>query len=129
MSATFADDLATWLSAQGQGTLASTLFIGQLPPSSPLDAVLLVETGGRGSDTAHRTRTRSIQVTARGTSYAAARARAWAIHGLLDAPAAPRLMGSSRILYSKAIQPPFSLGQDERQAWRFVCNFEFLTQY
>lgn len=128
MSATLGDDLANWLATQGQGTVGSTLFVGQLPPT-PLDAVLLVETGGRESDTAHRTRSQTIQVTARGTSYASVRARAWAIHDLLDGPSAPRVMGASKVLYSKAIQPPYSLGQDERQAWRFVVNVDFLTQY
>lgn len=128
MSATFSNDVAAWLALQGEGVLGTSLFIGQLPPA-PLDAVLLVETGGRGSDTAHRVRHLSLQVTARDADYAAARARAWAIHNLLDGPPTPRSMGSSKVLYSKAIQPPFSLGQDERQAWRFVCNFEFLTQY
>lgn len=126
MSATFADDVVDFLAAQGVGTVGSSLYQGQLPPE-PLDAVLVVETGGRAFDRARRVQPLTLQVTARATSYAAARAKAWAIHALLNDPPDSRLVGSTRIAYSRAIQPPFSMGQDGRQAWRVACNYEFLV--
>jgi hypothetical protein len=124
---TFADDIVNWLAAQGMGTVAGTLFQGQLPPE-PLDAILVVETGGRAFEPVRRVQPLSLQVISRGVSYASARTAAWRVHALLDSPSAPRLMGTTKVIYSKAIQPPFALGQDARQAWRFSCNYEFLVQ-
>lgn len=124
---TFADDVVNWLATQGVGTVAGTLFQGQMPPD-PLDAILVVETGGRTFDRVRRMQPLTLQVISRGTSYASARSAAWQVHTLLDSPPDSRLMGATKVIYSKAIQPPFSLGQDERQAWKFSCNYEFLVQ-
>lgn len=124
---TFADDVVNWLATQGVGTVAGTLFQGQLPPD-PLDAILVVETGGRTFDRVRRVQPLTLQVISRGTSYAAARTAAWRVHALLDSPSTSRRMGTTKVLYSKAIQPPFALGQDARQAWKFSCNYEFLVQ-
>ena len=94
-----------------------------------LEGVLVIETGGERSDRVTGSVLLTAQVTCRYRSLTTALAKARAIYDLLNEPAAPRTMGTaSKILYSKAIQPPFSLGQDERQAWRVVCNYEFLAQ-
>lgn len=121
---TFAVDLAAWLASRGVGAVGSTLFIGQLPPQ-PIDAVLLVETGGRQGDRARGVDFPTIQVTCRSASYASARANAQAVFDLLNEPATSLQMGTSRVTYCKALQPPTSLGVDEAGAWRIVCNFRF----
>jgi hypothetical protein len=122
-------DLRTWLAAQSALglTAGGTVFRGQFP-QDVLEGVLVIETGGERSDRPTGSVMLTAQVTCRYRSLTAAMAMARAIYALLNEPSAPRTMGSTRIIYSKAIQPPFSLGQDERQAWRVICNYEFLAQ-
>ena len=122
-------DLRTWLAAQSALglTAGGTVFRGQFP-QHVIEGVLVIETGGERSDRVTGSVLLTAQVTCRYRSLTTALAKARAIYELLNEPAAPRTMGSSKVLYSKAIQPPFSLGQDERQAWRVICNYEFLAQ-
>lgn len=126
----FGADLRTWLAAQGLGLTAGTnLFRGQFP-QDVAEGVLLVETGGDRTDRPTGSMVRTVQVTARYRDLGAAIAAANSIFNLLNEPSSVRSMGSSRVTYSKAIQPPFTLGLDERQAWRVVFNVEFrLAQY
>lgn len=121
----FTSDLRTFLAAQSVGTAGTDLFRGMIP-ANVINAVLLVDTGGDRSDSTHGSVIRTVQVTCRHVVLATAIAKANAVYGLLNEPSAPRTMGASRVTYSKAIQPPFTLGQDERQAWRVVANYEFL---
>lgn len=119
-------DLRTWLAAQGLGLTAGTnLFRGQFP-QSVIEGVLLIETGGERTDRPTGSVIVTVQVTCRYRDLDTALAKARAIYALLDGPSVQRTMGSSKVIYSRAIQPPFSLGQDERQAWRVVFNAEFL---
>ena len=123
-------DLRTWLAAQSALglTAGGTVFRGQFP-QHVIEGVLVIDTGGERSDRVTGSVMLTAQVTCRYRSLTTALAKARAIYDLLNEPAAPRTMGTaSKILYSKAIQPPFSLGQDERQAWRVICNYEFLAQ-
>lgn len=122
-------DLRAWLAAQSALglTAGGTVFRGQFP-QHVIEGVLVVETGGGRSDRVTGSVLLTAQVTCRYRSLTTALAKARAIYELLNEPSAPRTMGSTRIIYSKAIQPPFSLGQDERQAWRVVCNYELLAQ-
>lgn len=109
-------------------TAGADLFRGQFP-QDVVEGVLVVETGGSASDPVVRSVPVTVQVTCRYRSLSAALAKARLIHSIFDRPSAPVVLGGSmRSLYSRAIQPPFSLGQDERQAWRVVCNYEFLVQ-
>ncbi len=131
MSQYFRTNLAHYLGAAGLGlTVGTNLFRGQIPATiAPTTlVVLLALTGGRQSLQYLATRP-TVQITVRSSDLDAAEAKAWAIHDLLNDPAAPILMGSSnksRVATCKALQPPFVLpGLDERQAWRVVCNYEF----
>lgn len=124
----FGADLVHYLDAQISGLTAGTnLFRGQFP-QTVVNGVLVVETGGERSDRPLGYVTITAQITSRSQDYVAALTRARALYDLLNEPASPRTMGAtgaSKVTYSKAIQPPFSLGQDERQAWRIVFNAEF----
>lgn len=122
----FGADLRSYLAAQAVGTAGTTLFRGQFP-KDVTNAVLLVETGGDRANRPAGSVVRTVQITCRNTDLATALAKAKSVFDLLNEPAAPRTMGSgSKVTYSKAIQPPFVLGQDERQAWRVLCNYEFI---
>ena len=120
---TFIFDLARHLEARGIGTLGTDLFVGQLPPE-PVQAVLLVATGGSEPDRPRGVERPSIQVTVRSPSHAAAHEKVHAVYRLLDGmPQA--LLGTSAVTWCRAMQHPACLGTDEQQAWRFVCNFRF----
>lgn len=118
---TFIDDLAAWLASHGAGTVGTSIFLGQLPQDKP-ESILLVETGGRQSDRAIGVDRPSVQVTARSASYATAKTKAHQVYDLLsECPSFQQ--GTSRVTYAKALQQPTSLGQDEINLWRIVCNY------
>jgi hypothetical protein len=123
----FGADLRAWLATSGGlGLVAGTsIFRGQYP-QDVVEGVLVIETGGERSDRPTGSVMLTVQITCRYRDMATAMAKSRAIYSLINEPSAPRTMGSSKIMYSKAIQPPFSLGQDERQAWRVTFNAEFL---
>ena len=144
MSAAFTDHLADYLAAAGLGTVASSIWLGEMPPEA--EGLLLVDTGGGPGDRLAPYLRLTVQVTARYAVATTAKARAWAVHdlvGLVDHPArigngpvwgldqwqngnwvqGPR----TTILQGRALQPPFSLGRDERQKWRWVVNLQFLV--
>lgn len=116
--------LLAYIDAQvGSLTSGTNLFLGQFP-QQVIEGVVVVETGGERSNRPHRYVVRTVQITSRYRDYMAATSMARTLYDLLDMPSATRTMGSAKVIYSKAMQPPFSLGQDERQAWRVVFNVE-----
>lgn len=120
---TFPTDLAAWLAAHGVGVAGTSLFIGQIPESA-VEAVLIVPTAGLPGDPAVGVDFPAIQVTARSPSFATAHAKAHRVFDLLNEMPATT-MGTSRVTYCKAQQLPTSLGTDEAEAWRIVCNYRF----
>lgn len=120
--------LLGFIDAQTTSPLSSlvagtNLFLAQYP-QQVIEGVVVIESGGERSARSHRYVVRTVQITSRYRDYAAATAMARALYDLLDMPATTRTMGGAQVIYSKAMQPPFSLGQDERQAWRVVFNVE-----
>lgn len=143
MSAAFADHLAEYLAAAGLGTPASSIWLGEIPPAA--EGLLLVETGGGPADRLAPFLRMTIQVTARFANPATAKQKAWAVHDLVGEIDNPARIGNgpiwgldvwangnwvqgprTTILQGRALQPPFSLGRDERQMWRWVVNLQFL---
>lgn len=120
----FLSNLAAHLASHGIGTVGTDIFMGEAPPEQ-LNAVLLVSTGGPPSDRARGILSPTVQVTARNLSYAAAEAKIDQVFVLLNELPEQVNMGSSHVVYCKAMQLPFCLGKDEREAWRHVCNFRF----
>lgn len=120
----FGGDLLAFIDSQfGSLTSGVNLFRAQMP-QTVIEGVLLTETGGERSSHPLRQVVLTVQLTARYRDYTTAVNMARSLYDLLDMPSATRAMGSSKVVYSKAMQPPFSLGQDERQAWRVVFNVE-----
>lgn len=133
--ATFIDDLAADMQARGLGTVGTNLFIGQIPEKNAdgtplLNALLLIPYGGAPSDNIHAAAHPRVQVTARNTSYAAASTKIHAVYAAYNEREGFDVGTSTttHVVDCMAQQTPFSLGQDERQAWRLVCNFQFTIQ-
>lgn len=122
----FGADLRSWIASQPALGLVSgtSLFRGQFP-QDVIEGVLLIQTGGDPSDRPTGSLVVTVQITCRYRDLDAALTKARALYDLVNEPPSQRKMGSSKVIYSKAIQPPFTLGQDERQAWRVLFNAEF----
>lgn len=120
-SATWLDDLTAYLAAQGVGTVGTNLFKGQFP-SDTLEGVLITPTGGLASLPYIDTERPRIQVLCRYKSFSTGWTKAYSIYSLLNHTQFSQ--GSSRIPHIRAVQPPFSLGQTDRQLWRIVNNYQ-----
>lgn len=125
MSANTVDNLGDYLQAQGVGTLASDLFLGGFPLDG--QGVALVDTGGTPMVRARGDYMQTVQVLCRHTAQPTARAKAWEVWDLLNGTGKLQIgsSGSADVIFDcKAVQPPISLGQDERQRWTFACNYQ-----
>jgi hypothetical protein len=115
-------DLAAYLATQSIGTVGTSIFIGQFPVDTT-EGVLLIPTGGLTTLKTISTERPTVQVTTRYKSFATGWAKSYAIYALLNQPLT-FTSGANRFFYSRAIQPPFSLGQTDRQLCRIVNNYQ-----
>lgn len=128
------DDFADVLSSGGVGTVATNIFVGQMPDNVDT-GISVLETGGApplctfGSgatsigvpaSTVERPR---VQVLSRSPIYATARAKAQDAFNLLDGLAA-RTINGVRYLYISAVQSPIDLGRDGNLRAHFSVNFD-----
>lgn len=122
---TWVDDLAADLQTAGLGTVGTSIFIDQIPPDAE-NALLLIPYPGQPSDNLQQVQHPRLQVTARNISRAAAQAAITAVYQRWDNQEAWEAGPTpTQVVDCKALQAPFSLGQDELQQWRMVCNFKF----
>lgn len=121
------DDLAAYLATQGCGTLATDLFVSQLPATPDLCTALFEYEGqaslramaaGPGAALAERP---NVQVVVRGGTYAAARSRIEAAYMHLDGLSFTSSSGV-RYMDCAALQPPFFLDRDETGRSRLAFN-------
>lgn len=128
---TWITSLADHISTNSLGTQGSSLFIGQMPDTNVLTALLteyqgnVIETQSAGI-ALHQP---SLQVLVKGVAedYATPRARLIAIQSLLAAISNQTLGG----IYFLRVRPTssiLSLGQDDRLRWSFSCNFEVTVE-
>lgn len=124
------NDLAALLVANSSGSLVlgTNLFIGEIGETASLDsmATLLYPSGG-GLDSEAVSHRPGLQITQRCKSYATAWAEAWRVYEYFLANPGPTRLGASPYTLMqgiKAVQTPFSIGRDETQSWRIVCNYE-----
>jgi hypothetical protein len=123
------DELATYLQAEGIGTLGTSLFKGSIPLSDAQDAlVALIETPGLPPVRSHdmppaRYEQPVLQVATRGQpyGYAAARQKAQDAWDVLDGVANATLSGTL-YLWIEALQSPFWLRTDDLERPLVVFN-------
>ena len=117
------DDVADYLVAQGVATGVDVdLFKGELPPT-PDNALALYEYGGEAPPLHWDGETVSIQVRVRSKVYATGRAKIQAayeaLHGLTET-----VLGTTRYLLVRAMQPPSSIGRDQNGRHEWTVNFQ-----
>lgn len=122
---TWPSNLAALLATLSLGTVGTSIFIGQLPGdfAPGTVAVLITPTAGSPSLPDGILHFPRCQILVRCNSFASAWTRAMAIYAALADRGATTL-GTSQGCLIKPIQTPFSIGLDERQAWRVVCNYQ-----
>lgn len=118
------DELATYLAANGVGTVETDIFEGLMPdsPEAPDAVVALFEYPGGPPTAVNTVEPRAIQVRTRALTYDAAKDKAELVYGLLHSMHERQLSGT-RFLLVLAKQAPFSLGRDARQRHEFAVNF------
>ena len=119
--------VANYLTSNSYGTQGTNLFIGQMPDTTVLTAVLteydggVVETHASGIALYQP----SLQVRVRGAAedYTTPRARIVAIQTLLSGVTGNTLSGVT-FLRIRPLGSIIALGQDDRLRWEFTANFE-----
>ena len=118
-------NVAALLTANGLGALNLSMWIGQFPKTDQ-EGLLLVPTGGFASIKVPSTERPTLQITARAREHCKAMEKALVVHSLLNEPASSRVKNETRILYSKALQPPFQITRrDSENFFTIVCNYQF----
>jgi len=111
------------------GTAGGNVFVSQIPDSAPDTSVTIYETGGIGpsfgfASTEPLFETPGLQIVARSTSYATARANAESVYQALYAPVNASLTGSTTYyLRVTPQQSPFDMGRDDNGRHQVVCNY------
>lgn len=125
------DDIATYLQAQGVGTVNADIFKGYYP-DKPDNLVVLFEYAGEATEMTMGTgdpiiERPGLQVRVRDKSYSAGRSKialaVTALHGLANV-----VLGGKRYLLIRANQSPESLGLDANNRSEFVVNFSVLKE-
>lgn len=121
------DELATYLAANGVGTVEVDIFEGLMPdsPEAPDALVALFEYPGGPVTAVNTVEQRAIQARTRAKTYDDAKNKCELIYGLLHSMHETELSGT-RFLLILAKQPPFSLGRDDRERHEFAVNFRVL---
>lgn len=122
-------ELGDYLSTNGVGTVGTDLFLGFMP-DTPNGCVALYETGGLGPARAMRgsagqpvAERPRVQVVARSTSYASARAKARDAYLLLEGLGDVTLNGV-QYKWVGAVQEPFMMGRDELGRVSIAANYD-----
>jgi len=128
------DDVGEYLEDNGIGTLATDLFLGELP-DDPAAAVAVFEYAGGPPNKQAGTRTPGVQILCRASDYAAARIKIEAVYQLLGAigdefqdtaPGGVTINGTTYLKFDE-VQDPFPLQVD--QSGRQILAQNYLVTY
>jgi hypothetical protein len=132
-----ADELRTFLVAQGLGRADVDIFLGGMPelPGVPFACTVITDSiGGQAPRHVFSAAEASfeisrVQISTRGAphDYLGPRRQIERIYQLLTRQGAQTLSGT-RFLDISAIQSPFTVGRDEKLRWVFYVNFEVHKQ-
>lgn len=125
------DDMETYLTSGGVGTVGTTLFLGSMPPE-PDTAVAVYETGGLGTvhtmgNIAGRAAVEQpgIQIMSRSASYPTARANAQKAFLLLDGMP-KRSINGVQYYWGAARQSPFLVDRDQQNRYLVAFNVDVI---
>jgi hypothetical protein len=100
-------------------------------PDTPARACCLFEYAGSPVEPGADCLDRKVQILTRDSSYAAAKAKAWAIFSILAKPEDPEdilQLDADRWAVVSALAPPVKLEEDDKKRTVFVCNYIVTTQ-
>ena len=127
-------DVAEFLASKGIGTFNASagggnIFLG-LQPNEPNDCVTLYDAGGQGSNFGLPDSRRTVQVIVRGSTFAAAHAKAWAVYdemitNLRDDGHFLKFNNRKQII--SATSNPTNIGKDEKGRHELSLTFEIWT--
>ncbi len=123
--------LATYLVSKGLYSKVGTDIILDSKPDSPAKVCCLFEYPGSPVEPGADCLDRKVQILTRDSSYAAAKAKAWAIFSILANPEDPEeilQLDADRWAIVSAIAPPVKLEEDDKKRTVFVCNYIVTTQ-
>lgn len=115
------DDLVSYMDGNGIGTVGTNLFRSYMP-TSPVNCVAVIETGGPQPNKELPLKKPTFQVLIRNSSYSAGKTKLNAVRSLLQQKSQTQI-GSTFFLYILAISEGGHLGRDERGADQFSINF------
>ena len=121
-----AEEIATDLQTQGLGTLATDLFIGNLP-DTPDNALVVIDTGSLEPDKYLPFARTTFQIMVRNKTYAQGRAKLEAVktrlHRLTNI-----IMGTKHVFYILANTDGGHVGRDDAGRELFSINFRTETR-
>lgn len=120
-------DISSRLDSQGRGTRGTDIFVSK-SPDSPDNVIVIYEFMGQEpynamgpSGTAPYVKRPRFQVVVRNTSYASAQTLADQIFS--DLHWFKGTIGSTTYLLIRALNQPFSIGEDENNRAQLACNY------
>lgn len=121
------NDIADFLSNNGIGSTASTIFIGH-QPASPANCVTVLDTGGMRPDIDIPTKHPTFQILIRNTSFLTGRNLLETIRDLLHQTIGRVLTTDIYYYYIFALAEGGHIGRDEQGNEEFSINFEALIR-
>ncbi len=121
-----ADDVASYLQANGIGTIGTSIIVGH-PHSSKTNFVLVTDTGGSKPEQEYAINHPSVQIAVYGSanSYTASFALLQSIFVLLNRKQ-NLTIGTKDAMFVQAISSPQVVGLDPKHnRWLMTCNFTF----
>lgn len=123
------DELASYIEAEGHGTVGTDIFKSFMP-ATPDACVAVYETGGSSPDlgfgsTTVRFENPSVQILARGAAedYTGPRTKAQSVWDSLVAVQAPQQLSGTSYNLIIPLQSPFPIGPDENKRQLISANF------
>jgi len=124
--ANLVENLATYLQANGIGTVATDIFIGGLI-DTPDNQTSINQSGGVEPNRENPIKQPTVQIAVRNTAYDTGMAKIEAIYALLHQANDSVVLeaGGVDLMACFAMQEPAHLLKDESDRHIFVCNFVF----
>ena len=124
-----AKQIATYLQAQGIGTIGTDLFYGYLPDKTGLPLVCVLDTGGMRPDIDLPTKRPTFQVFVRGATFVSGKEKIEAIRALLHQSHNTTLVANQTFFYYiYALSEGGHIGRNASGQDEFSMNFEALTR-
>lgn len=118
------EDLGDYLELNGVGVLGENMFLG-IEREEPPSQVIVRGTGGYILPSQTKETKPTFQIFVRDVNYEVGYEKIWGIFNLINNN--PIVESNGRKMIIKPMQPPFPLGENERNQSLFVFNIYIIT--